>query len=112
MTIEGPRFSSKAESKLWRQWGADTVNMTTVPEVVLAKELGLCYATLAMATDYDSWHESKEPVSVEQALNTLKSNGTKATDILRAIVPNIAAHDWSDIVSENQAIAQASVMGV
>ena len=63
LTIEGPRFSSKAESILWRQWGAHVVNMTTVPEVCLAKELGMCYAAIALPTDYDSWHQSKESVS-------------------------------------------------
>lgn len=63
LTIEGPRFSSQAESNLWRQFGAHVVNMTTVPEVCLARELGLCYAAIALPTDYDSWHQSKESVS-------------------------------------------------
>lgn len=63
MTIEGPRFSSRAESLMFRQWGADVINMTTVPEVVLAKEAGLCYASIAMATDYDCWKEHEEAVS-------------------------------------------------
>ncbi|XP_030643921.1 S-methyl-5'-thioadenosine phosphorylase isoform X2 [Chanos chanos] len=60
LTIEGPRFSSRAESLMFRQWGADVINMTTVPEVVLAKEAGLCYASIAMATDYDCWKEHEE----------------------------------------------------
>lgn len=64
ITIEGPRFSSRAESLMFRQWGADVINMTTVPEVVLAKEAGLCYASIAMATDYDCWKEHEEAVSV------------------------------------------------
>lgn len=63
LTIEGPRFSSRAESLMFRQWGADVINMTTVPEVVLAKEAGLCYASIAMATDYDCWKEHEEAVS-------------------------------------------------
>lgn len=63
VTIEGPRFSSRAESLMFRQWGADVINMTTVPEVVLAKEAGLCYASIAMATDYDCWKEHEEAVS-------------------------------------------------
>lgn len=63
LTIEGPRFSSRAESLMFRQWGADVLNMTTVPEVVLAKEAGLCYASIAMATDYDCWKEHEEAVS-------------------------------------------------
>lgn len=63
LTIEGPRFSSQAESNLWRQFGAHVVNMTTVPEVCLARELALCYAAIALPTDYDSWHQSQESVS-------------------------------------------------
>ncbi|XP_055780082.1 S-methyl-5'-thioadenosine phosphorylase-like isoform X2 [Salvelinus fontinalis] len=63
LTIEGPRFSSRAESLMFRQWGADVINMTSVPEVVLAKEAGLCYASIAMATDYDCWKEHEEAVS-------------------------------------------------
>ena len=63
LTIEGPRFSSRAESLMFRQWGADVINMSTVPEVVLAKEAGLCYASIAMATDYDCWKEHEEAVS-------------------------------------------------
>ncbi|XP_012356224.1 S-methyl-5'-thioadenosine phosphorylase isoform X1 [Nomascus leucogenys] len=60
VTIEGPRFSSRAESFMFRTWGADVINMTTVPEVVLAKEAGICYASIAMATDYDCWKEHEE----------------------------------------------------
>lgn len=73
LTIEGPRFSSRAESLMFRQWGADVINMTTVPEVVLAKEAGLCYASIAMATDYDCWKEHEEAVSDEMADSFLKS---------------------------------------
>lgn len=71
LTIEGPRFSSRAESLMFRQWGADVINMTTVPEVVLAKEAGLCYASIAMATDYDCWKEHEEAVSGEPAAPTV-----------------------------------------
>ncbi|MEQ2183876.1 hypothetical protein GOODEAATRI_002419 [Goodea atripinnis] len=66
LTIEGPRFSSRAESLMFRQWGADVINMTTVPEVVLAKEAGLCYASIAMATDYDCWKEHEEAPDSQQ----------------------------------------------
>lgn len=66
LSIEGPRFSSRAESLMFRQWGADVINMTTVPEVVLAKEAGLCYASIAMATDYDCWKEHEEAVSTQR----------------------------------------------
>ena len=63
VTIEGPRFSSRSESKMFRMWGGDVINMTTVPEVVLAKEAGLCYAAIALATDYDCWRDGEEAVS-------------------------------------------------
>lgn len=63
--MEGPRFSSRAESKMYRILGGDVINMTTVPEVILAKEQGLCYAAIALPTDYDSWRESEEAVSGE-----------------------------------------------
>lgn len=63
ITIEGPRFSSRAESHMFRSWGADVINMTTVPEVILAKEAGMSYASIAMATDYDCWKEHEEAVS-------------------------------------------------
>src|SRR5512139_373764 len=74
ITIEGPRFSTRAESKMFRQWGADVINMSTVPEVVLAREAGICYATIAMSTDYDCWHESEEPVTWEIIQKTMNKN--------------------------------------
>lgn len=71
ITIEGPRFSSKAESNMFRLWGADVINMTTVPEVVLAKEVGICYASVALATDYDCWKEHEEAVCQYSTMFTL-----------------------------------------
>ena len=73
VTIEGPRFSSKAESMMFRSWGCDVVNMTAVPEVCLAKEAGLCYASIALPTDYDCWKD--EPVSIN---NIVKLSGVSA----------------------------------
>lgn len=63
ITIEGPRFSSKAESIMFQKLGGDVVNMTTIPEVCLAKEVGICYASIALPTDYDSWRDTGEAVS-------------------------------------------------
>ena len=65
VTIEGPRFSTKAESHMFRAWGAHIINMSTVPEVVLAREAGLCYASIAMSTDYDCFMDTREPVTLE-----------------------------------------------
>ena len=93
VTIEGPRFSTKAESNLFRSWGADVINMTTVPEAVLAREAGICYASIAMATDYDCWHKSEEPVSVEMILKVMKDNADNVIKILLEVMPRI---DWAD----------------
>ncbi|XP_075443759.1 S-methyl-5'-thioadenosine phosphorylase [Ascaphus truei] len=108
--IEGPRFSSRAESLMFRLWGADVINMTTVPEVVLAKEAGICYASIAMATDYDCWKEHEEAVSVDRVLKTLKENANKATSILLTAIPQIAAMDWTDILHNMKSTVQMSVM--
>lgn len=110
VTIEGPRFSSKAESFLWRQWGADIVNMTTVPEVCLAKEVGLCYAAVALPTDYDSWRSDGDSVNVENVMRTFRENSEKAKNLLVAAVPRIASQDWSDTIRELKVLAQASVV--
>ncbi len=90
VTIEGPRFSTKAESKMFRLWGGDLINMSTVPEVVLAREAGLCYASIAMSTDYDCWHETEESVSIEMVMKTMKGNAEKVNLMLPSVLPLIA----------------------
>lgn len=102
LTIEGPRFSSRAESKLWNSWGAHCINMTTVPEVILAKELGLCYASMALVTDYDSWREGEEGVNVESVMKIFKQNSTNAQKLLLDVIPKIAAEDWTKTLEENK----------
>lgn len=89
VTIEGPRFSTKAESYLFRSWGADVVNMTTVPEVVLAREAGICYSAIAMATDYDCWREATEAVTLEMVFETMKKNAEKMGRLLVEIIKRI-----------------------
>ena len=74
ITIEGPRFSTKGESNLYRSWGMDIIGMTASPEVFLAREAEMCYATMAHVTDYDVWHTAKEPVTVEMVIETLFKN--------------------------------------
>ncbi len=90
VTIEGPRFSTRAESLMFRQWGGDVINMTTVPEVVLAREAGICYAAIAMSTDYDCWHESKEPVTLQMVLETMEKNANNVLGILKEVLPKIS----------------------
>ena len=74
VTIEGPRFSTRAESRMFRMLGGDIINMSTVPEAVLAREAGICYAVAAMSTDYDTWHDSEAPVSWEMIAETMNNN--------------------------------------
>lgn len=78
ITIEGPRFSTKAESKTYRSWGMSIIGMTASPEAFLAREAEICYATMAHVTDYDVWHVSEKPVTVEMVIHTLNQNTTIA----------------------------------
>ncbi len=93
ITIEGPRFSTRAESHMFRGWGADVINMSTVPEVTLARELKLHYAATAMSTDYDCWHEEKEPVTYEMVMATMKHNAEKVIRLLVMAIPRIREYD-------------------
>lgn len=86
VTIEGPRFSTKAESRMFQMWGGDVINMSTVPEVVLAREAGICYAAIAMCTDYDCWHETKKAVTIQMVLKTMRANADNVNRILPAII--------------------------
>lgn len=90
LCMEGPQFSTKAESRLYRQWGVDVIGMTNMPEAKLAREAELCYATLALVTDYDCWHETEEAVTVEAVLGTLHRNVALAKQILRSAMPSFA----------------------
>lgn len=90
LCMEGPQFSTKAESLLYRHWGVDVIGMTNMPEAKLAREAELCYATMALATDYDCWHETQEAVTVEAILATLRKNVALAKDILKKVVPSAA----------------------
>jgi len=89
VTIEGPRFSTKAESFLFRSWGCDVINMTTVPEATLAREAGLCYAGVAMSTDYDCWHETEEHVTIEMILQLMKQNADNVIRLMLEVIPRI-----------------------
>lgn len=90
LCMEGPQFSTKAESRLYRQWGVDVIGMTNMPEAKLAREAELCYATMALVTDYDCWHETAEAVTVEAVLGTLHRNVALAKQILRSAMPSFA----------------------
>jgi 5'-methylthioadenosine phosphorylase len=88
--IEGPQFSTKAESRVYRSWGMDIIGMTAMPEARLAREAGLCYGLLAMVTDFDVWHETEEPVSVQTILDNLRKNVELSRAIVRNAVQSLA----------------------
>src|SRR5262245_35723457 len=89
--IEGPQFSTKGESRVYRQWGMDVIGMTNMPEVKLAREAELCYATLALVTDYDVWHDGHDSVSVEAVIRNLQHNVATAKEVLARAVPRLPA---------------------
>jgi 5'-methylthioadenosine phosphorylase len=88
--IEGPQFSTRAESNLYRQWGVDIIGMTNVTEAKLAREAGICYATLALVTDYDCWLEEEEPVTLEAVLQIMGENVEKAQTAIKALVTELS----------------------
>ena len=88
ITIEGPRFSTKAESNTFRAWGMSLVGMTASPEAFLAREAEMCYSTMAHVTDYDVWHESEAPVTVDMVIQTIHKNTQFAQDAIRNLVRN------------------------
>ncbi|MEF8793737.1 S-methyl-5'-thioadenosine phosphorylase [Thiohalorhabdus sp.] len=85
LAMEGPQFSSLAESELYRAWGCDVVGMTNMPEAKLAREAEICYATVAMVTDYDCWHPDHENVQVEDVIRILTDNASKARSLVAAV---------------------------
>ena len=93
ITIEGPRFSTKAESHMFRKLGADIINMSTVPEAPLAREAGLCYQSIAMSTDYDCWKEDEEPVTWEMIVKTMTNNADNVKKLLLASIKEIKQYD-------------------
>lgn len=89
ITIEGPRFSTRAESRMFRIWGADVINMSIAPEAILANEAGIPYAAVAMSTDYDSWWEEEKPVEWSAILEIFKANVEKVTNLIINVIPKV-----------------------
>jgi len=92
LVIEGPQFSTKAESRIYRQWGIDIIGMTALPEAKLAREAELCYACMAHITDYDVWHATEKPVTVAMMTENLRSNAAVTKQALTYLAPMIAQH--------------------
>ena len=88
--IEGPAFSTRAESELYRSWGMDLIGMTNLQEAKLAREAEICYVTIAMVTDYDCWHEEEEPVTVEMLLGYLEKNSGNAQNLIKEVLKNLS----------------------
>ena len=93
LAMEGPQFSTLAESKMYKHWGLDVIGMTNMPEAKLAREAEICYATVAMVTDYDCWHPSHETVSVSEIIKVLTENSMNAKNLLKSAIPLLSAED-------------------
>ena len=91
LAMEGPQFSTRAESQLYRSWGCSVIGMTNLPEAKLAREAELCYATVAMVTDYDCWHDGHDAVTVDQVVKIMHGNTENAIRLLRATLPHLRA---------------------
>ena len=95
LTMEGPQFSTRAESELYRSWGCDVIGMTNMPEAKLAREAEICYAAIGMVTDYDCWHDDHGNVSVDQVIQVLKGNAEQARGLVKAVVPALGSRTVS-----------------
>jgi 5'-methylthioadenosine phosphorylase len=91
LCIEGPQFSTQGESQIYRSWGVSVIGMTNMPEAKLAREAELCYATMALVTDYDVWHPEHDAVTVEAVVANLMKNVATARDVLRRLIPQVGA---------------------
>jgi len=97
--MEGPAFSTRAESRLHRSWGADVIGMTALPEAKLAREAEICYSVIACVTDYDSWHETIAPVSMDTVLAVMQRNMTMARQIIKLAVARLSGTRSCDCAS-------------
>jgi 5'-methylthioadenosine phosphorylase len=111
LAMEGPQFSTKAESNLYRSWGADIIGMTAIPEAKLAREAEICYASLSFVTDYDCWHTTHESVTVEMILDYLHRNIETAKSILRSVISRLPfARDCSCVNALQHAIVTSPIL--
>jgi 5'-methylthioadenosine phosphorylase len=109
LVMEGPQFSTLAESELYRSWGCDVIGMTNMPEAKLAREAELCYATVAMVTDYDCWHEDHDHVTVEQVIRVLGDNADKARALIKQVAPMLRDRTRSCPVGCHHALDSALI---
>lgn len=109
LVMEGPQFSSYAESELYRSWNCDVVGMTNMPEAKLAREAELCYATVAMVTDYDCWHPHHEDVTVEAIVEVLLKNADKARNLVKQVAPLLQSDPMASTCSCRTALQHALI---
>jgi 5'-methylthioadenosine phosphorylase len=117
ITIEGPRFSTRGESQVYRSWGVDIIGMTAVPEAQLAREAEICYATMAHVTDYDVWHEEEEAVTVQMLIDNLMANAALSKETIAHLVPLLGEERPCDcgqtlssaIITERDSIPAAKI---
>ena len=109
LAMEGPQFSSRAESELYRNWGCDVIGMTNMPEAKLAREAELCYSTVAMVTDYDCWHQNHDNVTADMILKTLIGNAEKAKTLLSAVIPQLGERTRNCLAGCHTALDNALV---
>ncbi len=109
LVMEGPQFSTLAESELYRGWRCDVIGMTNMPEAKLAREAELCYATVAMVTDYDCWHPGHEAVTVDQVIHVLLANADKARSLIRQVAPALASDAGAPACSCRHALDHALI---
>ncbi len=109
LAMEGPQFSSRAESELYRQWGCQVIGMTNMPEAKLAREAEMCYATVAMVTDYDCWHPDHENVDVASVIAVLTGNSEKARSLIKAVVPMLSGRAQACEAGCHQALDNALI---
>ena len=95
LAMEGPQFSTKAESQLYRSWGCDIIGMTNMPEAKLAREAEMCYATVAMVTDFDCWHPDHDHVTVDAIIKVLLDNADKGRSLVKQVTPSLSGRDVS-----------------
>jgi 5'-methylthioadenosine phosphorylase len=109
LAMEGPQFSSLAESNLYRQWGCDVIGMTNMPEAKLAREAELCYASVSMVTDYDCWHPDHDHVTVEQIVGVLIANANKGRALVKKVVPHLKTDAHAATCSCRSALQHALI---
>ena len=107
--MEGPQFSTMAESELYRSWNCDVIGMTNMPEAKLAREAEICYASIAMVTDFDCWHEDHEHVTVDAIIKVLNSNAQNARALIKSIIPDLSGRSETCFVGCQTALDNAII---